>query len=348
MGIEYQDLTRAIKEAQLSAQPSLSFMMSFFKKKDTVDTELVEEDSQLKGARVAKIVNPDAVADGTEIPQFTGEIFKLPTIQDKQMITGRDLKKKLKGESVYSQSTPAGKGAIIIKEVIEDQKNKINNKMELLAIDALFNGQVSIIGKGEDRIISFNRDPSLTVDLGAGNYWDEATSDPTADIDDFIELLGNVGSNATHLIGRPSVIRKLISNDEIKAELDNKGIENGELTYQSLANNNGSIYYGKYKELEIWGYNGNYKDDSGNSQKAIPDGKIVVLCADNGNTDMAGYSADIHVESPSLASNKEVAIDNRNFITKISTGDKAIVVEGIQTRCPLLDPTSSLVATVIS
>lgn len=347
--IEFGDLTRVMGKSLEKSAPKPTLMMSFFANKETYDTEIVELDKRFKGARVAKFVNPDAVADGTEKLSFDNYTFKLPTMQDLQTLTGKELKKRLLGENVYAAKTPAQKGAIITKEIQTEQRDMVEVAMELMAIDAVFNGQLTIVGKGENRVLSFNRKASHTIVLGSGNYWDEGTSVPDEDIETFIDLIGQAGSNATHMIGRFATMRHFVKNDVIKAELDNKRIENGEIRFKSMLDVDGSIYYGKYKGIELWGYEGNYVDSNGVEQKAVPAKKVAILSARNANSDIAGYSADVDIDFNMGGSNVKAAKDARQFISKITKGKKVIEIEAIQTRAPMLiDADSTIVATVIS
>ena len=347
--ITFKDLTRAAMKALSKAGPKPKFFMNFFGNLETKDTEVVELDKQFKGIKVAMFVNPDAVADGREKLSFDNYVFKLPTMQDSVALTGKELKKRLMGQNVYTQKTSAAKAAILILEIQNEQKEMIENAMELMAIDAVFNGQLTIVGKGENRVIDFDRSAANTIDLGAGNYWDETGGAPEDDIEEFIDIIGQAGSNATHIAGRLETVRVLVKKLAKNDDFDSRRIQRGDLTFESFADVNGAIFYGTYKGLEIWGFDGNYKDDDNVSQKAVPAKKIAILSAVNANVDVAGYAADTDIDYPQIQGNTKAVKDNRQFISKVSQGKKVIDVEAIQTRAPMLvDADSTIVATVLS
>jgi len=348
MAIQFADLTRTLSKSLVKTAPKPRLFMQFFGTSATQDTEIVEIDKQFRGIRVAQFVNPDAVADGTEKLNFDEHTFKLPTLQDLMTLTSSELKKRLRGQNVYTQTTFAAKAAIMIAEIQQEQREMIENAMEIMAIGACFDGQISVVGKGENRVVDFARKASNTIDLLAGNYWNEATGTPESDIETFIDLIGQDGSNATHIIGQIATMRALVNNANFKGSLDNRRIENGSLVFESFANINGAIFYGTYKGLEIWGYDGNYTDNKGVAQKAVPAKKVAVLSAVNGNVDIAGYAGDMDVDFNTLNGDSRTAIDGRNFISKVSKAKKVIEVEAIQTRAPLLvDANSTIVATVL-
>lgn len=350
MSIEFLDLTRSQGASFVKTAPKPRMFMQFFGSSETQDSEIIEIDKQFKGIRIASFVNPDAVADGTEKLSFDEHTFKLPTLQDLQTLTSKELKKRLRGQNVYTQTTYAAKAAIIVMEIQQEQREMVENAMELMAIDAAFNGQLTIVGKGENRIVSFDRKAANTVDLGAGNYWDEAGGTPEDDIPDFIDLIGADGSNATHIIGRiatiSATVKKLAATDP--QSFDGAHVDRAMLVFESFAGISGAIYYGTYKGLELWGYDGNYTDVDGAAQKAVPAKKVVVLSAVNGNVDVAGYAGDMDVDFASMNSDTNAVIDNRNAVSKVSKAKKVLEIEIIQTRAPLLvDANSTLVATVL-
>lgn len=348
VNIEFQDLTRAMIKSLEKAQPKPKMFMNFFSNKENETTEYVELDKKFKGARVAEFVNPDAVADGREKLSFDNYVFKLPTMQDLVDLTAKELKKRLMGQNVYTQTTSAAKAAILIKEIQDEQKEFIETRMEVMATEAMFDGKITIVGKGENRVIDFDRKAANTIDLGAGNYWDEAGGAPDEDIETFIDLIATDGSNATHIVGRLATMRVLVKNSKIEAELDNRRIENGNIAFKSMLEVNGAVFYGTYKNIELWGYEGNYVDKDGVAQKAVPAKKVVVLSAVNENVDVAGYAPDIDIDYPSIKGNVKATKDSRQFISKVAKGKKTIEVEAIQTRAPMLkDANSTVVATVL-
>jgi hypothetical protein len=350
MGIEFLDLTRRMGQSFVKTAPKPKMLMQFFSTQENQDTEIIEIDKQFKGIRIAAFVSPDAVADGTEKLSFDEHTFKLPTLQDVQTLTSKELKKRLRGQNVYTMETFAGKAAIMVMEIQQEQREMVENAMELMAIDACFNGQLTVVGKGENRIVDFDRAAANTVDLGLGSYWDEAGGTPESDIPTFIELIGADGSNATHIIGRvatiSATITKLESTDP--GSVDGRHVDVARYTFQSFADVSGAIYFGMYKGVELWGYDGNYTDSAGDAQKAVPAKKIVVLSAANGNVDIAGYAGDMDIDYPEMNGETRAVIDSRNAISKVSREKKVLDIEIIQTRAPMLiDANSTIVATVL-
>lgn len=346
----FTDLTRRMSRSLVKAAPRPRMFMQFFANAETQDSEIVELDKQFSGVRVAEFVNPDAVADGREKLSFDNLIFKLPTMQDSTPLTAKELTKRLRGQTVYAETSPEAKGAVLMQELQNEQADFIENKMELMAIDAAFNGTLTVIGKGENRVIDFNRNAANTIDLGAGNYWDEAGGKPEDDLEDFIDIIAQDSSNATHVIGRVETMRALVKKLEANDALsfDGRHVDRAMLVFESFMDVNGASYYGVYKNLELWGFDGNYQDADGNKQKAVPAKQVVVMSAANDNRDIAGYAPDIDIEF-NMGGNVKATKTNRNLINKVTKVKKLIDSEIIQTRAPMLiDANSTLVATVLA
>lgn len=341
-------MSRAVSAAVMNTSPKIGLFMSFFPVIDTVGERIIELDFKSNGANIASYVNPSHKSKARNKKGFSVKSFILPTKKDKYIITSEDLAKKLFGTTPYTQQQSLQTKALrLADEAVMDLRDNSDVRDEVSAIEQVFEGTLSIVGEGENRSLDFERSADNTVDLGAGNYWDEATSDPAGDFDTFIEIVGESGHVITHAIARPSVMRQFVSNDDIKSELDNRRIENGMLAFESRAAEIGAIYYGMYKNVALWGYSGNYIDEDGVAQKAVPDKKIAFMSRMSQNGTIQGYAQDVAVS----LGKEGVSIDQNNFITKVEITEEPsdALIHGIQTSCPLLlDPDSTLVATVIS
>lgn len=348
MGILLEDLSRNMSKSLLQTAPKPRMFLQFFRNKKRQDTNIVVLDKKLNGLSVAGIVNPNLFAQGREKLNFNTHTFLLPTLKEAMNLNASDLKNRMFGETVFSLQTNAQKAAVLMAEIQQEQRDLIENRLEIMAIEACFTGQIHVKGKGEDRLIDFNRDPDNTYISSSGLAWNEAGANPSKDIEDFItQIAAKSSANATHLIGRPATMSFLINNTDIKDELNNRRIENGSMAFKSFVATGGATYYGTYKNLELWGYNGNYTDENNVAQKAVPEKQICVLSLDNSNVNMCGYvpDLDVDIQNPVYKATK----DARNFVSVFSRNRNSVTVEAIYTGAPMLiDANSTLVATVLS
>ncbi len=305
------------------AQPRL--MSTFFggtpNVMQSVDTEYIESDLFKTKVRVAQFVNPDAVAKGTEKLIFTEQQIKLPTIKDKRTLTSKEMRSRGFGENVYQSGSNQTRVASAMDKELVDMDSTIVNRIELMAIESIFDGKMTIIGEGENRVINYGRKEALKVDLGSGNYYDANGGTPNEDFDDYIALLGENGYTATHVIGRLATMKVFANHTKIKSEIDNRRIENGNLRFASMMKEKGAIYYGMYKNCELWGYDGNYTDPTGVAQKAVPAKKLAFIAAETDNTIIPGYAGDMHVDGGNVSTDSmQVSITPEKKIQKVSIG----------------------------
>ena len=341
-------LSRAAIAAVENTSPKIGVFKSFFPVIDTVGERIIELDFKQNGTNVASYVNPKHKSKARNLKSFDVKSFILPTKKDKYVITGEDLSKKLFGSTPYAQqASKASKALKLMDDAVMDLRDGSSNRDEVSAIEQVFNGTLAIVGEGENRSLDFERSTGNTFNLGSGNYWDEAGADPKTDFDEFILQAAETGHVITDAFARPNVINALTSVLAEDNEYDSKNINNGSLQFMSRAAELGVISYGTYKNIRLWGYMGNYIDEDGVTQTAVPAKKIAFLSENSKNGTIEGYAEDLGV-----AMGKEgVTIDSSNFIVKVEVSDEPseATIHGIQTSCPLLlDPDSTIVATVLA
>ncbi len=325
------NVTKALVAVVKNSAPITSFLTGFFGRTVVQDTQYVEMQDMFSKAIVASFVNPDAVADGTESLSFSRGEFKLPTIQDVQTVTSKDLEQIVLGDTEFVPKTPKEKLWYAIDQKIQDQRNMVSNRHELSAIEATFDGKITVLGKGENRVIDFGRPAELTVDIGAVDatlYFGGANEDIDALFDDMIELMAEYGKVCDTLVGTPALIRKVTRDATVKANLDNRRTEIGDAKFHSMLKEKGVIYHGHYKEVAIYSYKG--------LNGAVPTDRLAWIASENGNVTVNGLAPDITSELGELGIASVTAKDGRNFISNLIPARKSAEVEAIHTGCPML------------
>ena len=160
-------LRRAFIGASEVAVSQPRFLLAFFggfpNAMKSVETEYIESDLFKTKVRVAKFVNPDAVAKGTEKLTFVEQQIKLPTIKDKRSLTSKEMRSKGFGETIYDSSSNQTRVAAAMDTELVDMDSTIMNRLELMAIESIFDGRMTIVGEGENRIIDYSRKTGLSI-----------------------------------------------------------------------------------------------------------------------------------------------------------------------------------------
>ena len=128
-------------------------------------------------------------------------------------------------KAIYDSSSNQTRVAAAMDTELVDMDSTIMNRLELMAIESIFDGRMTIVGEGENRIIDYGRKTGLSVNLGAGNYYGSNGGKPNEDFDDFIALLGENGYTATHVVGRLATMKVLANHTAIKSEIDNEELK---------------------------------------------------------------------------------------------------------------------------
>jgi hypothetical protein len=99
--------------------------------------------------------------------------------------TSKEMRSKGFGETIYDSNSNQTRVAAAMDTELVDMDSTIMNRLELMAIESIFDGRMTIVGEGENRIIDYSRKLGLSIDLGAGNYYGSNGGTPNQDFDDF-------------------------------------------------------------------------------------------------------------------------------------------------------------------
>lgn len=325
-------------------QPKTRLFTGLFPDKQVIEDEIIQLDRKVVKNKIVSYVDPDIEAKSSSVEGFTTDLFKLPTIKDMKHITRQMLMMRGFGYHNYDSSVSSKKKLVdMITDIQRRQIDLFDTKVEIGAIDAYFNGKLSVIGEGENRELLFNRDSSLSPVLTGNAVWGGSTANISSDIGSWITLLNNQGSNPTHLVARSEVIDLMFEDSKVKEEIKtDSGFNFGYGDYNYFGD--GVTFRGIYKNIILLAYSGVYTDESGNTQQAVPSNKIVLLDENNSNQEYFGNN-----NQEMFLTAGDFTKTNRNFYSYFDrTSTFQLGLGAFQTRaCIMSDPDSSLVATVL-
>jgi len=325
-------------------QPKTKFFTSLFKDKQIIEDEIIQLDTRVVKNKIVSYVNPDIEAKSSSVEGFTTDLFKLPTIKDMKHITRQMLMMRGFGYHNYDSSVSNKKKLVdMITDIQKKQIDLFDTKVEVGAIDAYFNGKLSVIGEGENRELLFNRDNSLSPILTGNAVWGGSTANISSNISSWITLLNNQGSNPTHLIARSEIIDLMFEDSKVKEEIKtDSGFNFGYGDYNYFGD--GVTFRGIYKNIILLAYSGVYTDETGATQQAVPTNKVVLLDENNANQEYFGNN-----NQEMFLTAGDFKKTNRNFYSYFDrTSTFQLGLGAFQTRaCIMNDANSSLVATVL-
>ena len=258
-----------------------------FKNTTLYVTESVDIDVYKGKRRMAPFVNPLQAGKIVERLGYSTKTYKPPYIKPKIPTTAADLLVRQPGEMLYgSNVTPEQRAMEQLIKDLQMLNDMITRREEWMAVKALVDGQITVIGEGVADVIDFQMLATHKPVLSGESLWSAAdTADPIADIRKWKRMAAqDSGKNLNVGIMSPDVYDALLACLEAKANtalLSSTQVDLGKIDPTLLPD--GVTYLGRIKSLgmDFYSYEEWYLDPMNGpanevEQPMIPSGKIVL------------------------------------------------------------------------
>ena len=272
-------------EAVVFQEPTPSmFLSSFFKGEDKFSSaEKIEWDEVKQGSSMAKYVDENLEVEATEREPFITREIESPIVQEKRVLTVAELKRRQPGENIYSSKTPAQRAQDYTIEDYAICMNAIDARVEQQCASMMVHGRVDIIGKGVNRYVDYNLPLKMTL-LGS-DRWNQSNGDPIfKSLQEMSRVLRKRGHKPTALLMELSVANIFIKNFEAwKSWLDISRADLGRLEPGPVtdmfkeAQFIGQIKYPGIGIIDLYAYDGTYKDENNNEVPYLDEGRVLML-----------------------------------------------------------------------
>ena len=264
-------------------KPSM-FRSSFFTGADVYSpTETIEWDEVREGASMARYVDENLEVEATEREPFTTHEITTPRVQEKRVLGVKELKRRLPGENPYSTMTPAERAQDFIDGDYAFCMDSIDRRVEQQCSQMMVTGRVDIIGKGVNTYVDYNLPLRLT--LSGTDRWDQAN--PFETLQMMSRTLRKRNYNPTMVVVELSVAQIFIQNFEIwKTWLDIRSADIGQVAPGPVTNIfDAAQFFGQIKWpgigiLDLYTYDGTYKNAEGKETPYLDTGRILMLSAE--------------------------------------------------------------------
>lgn len=274
--------TRTMLPMLDESKPAHSFLKNrYFADERRFETEKVDIDIYIGKRRVAPFVHPKIGGKTVERDGYRTDSFEPPEVSPDMVTTADKMLKRSPGETIYGAGSPQERAAQQVGRDLAELDDMITRREEVMSSEALFQGQVTVKGDGYDEVLRYwpstpSEQPYL--DLGAGNYWNEAGSDPQLNFRNAKrDCVQKSGVQARDALMGTSALDSFLSNTTLKGNLDNRRIDTGEIDPQMLPD--GVTYWGydKTSGLDIWTYEEWYIDpETGLELPMVPEKKVLI------------------------------------------------------------------------
>lgn len=262
------------------------FLSGFFRSppENYHTTEKVEIDI-MRDDRDVAIAIQDLSASGreNEANLYSSKAFTPPIFKEDGTITSYHQIGRQPGQSPFENPDYAENAMNEAFRIFRRMERKLRRTIEWMASQVLTTGTVTLVNESGDALYTIDFKPKSTHFDTVGVTWaaDGTTGTPLADVEDLAEVLVNDGMEEPDtLIFGKTAIERFLANAQVKARLDNRRMELGQIRPQPRGQ--GSIYYGDMvtgsHRFELYAYGGRYRHpQTGNLTKYVGDDTVIML-----------------------------------------------------------------------
>ncbi len=293
---------RYLAEVVRQAPPVYTFFRDrFFTKRKNFTEERVDIDMVKGNRRMAAFVHPRVGGQPLRESGYKTESYKPPLVNPYDVTTADQLMNRLPGETLYSGVTPAERAA----QKLIDEYTRLNDaatrREEWMAVQAIVNGQIPIVGEGVNETISFGL--TNTVTLAGNNRWGQSAAAILDNLEDWVDqTLKNGFTNVDMAILGKKAARLFMADANVQKILDNRRIEMGLVNPRDLPNGVRYIGHINKPSLDLYTYSEVFLDDwtdpdNPATNPLMPENKVVLISSNPGY--MMAYGACTYIEDSS-------------------------------------------------
>jgi hypothetical protein len=244
--------------------------------------EKVAIDIQRFGEDVAIAIKKCTGPNLNDIDVFTTKEFTPPAYGEAFPLDVCELLNRMAGVDPYTAAYQDYAAALVTKvaQGFVLVNDKIVRAVELQASQILQTGELTLTDADGATVYTLDFKPKVAHFPTVSNDWDGASSTKLADLlalSNICRADGQIDMN--QLIFGEYALTNFLQDDEVKAVLDNRRIEVGQVRPEfkdSGATFYGHIWIGAYR-FEMWAYPGSYKDpQTGTVTKYLATDKVIM------------------------------------------------------------------------
>lgn len=264
-------------------KPTTFLRDTFFTRREMSTTDKVDIDIVKGNRNVAPFVHK--VKGGKVIPNtgYQTNTYEPPLVAPKKVTTVDDLLHRQPGENLYSQQTPAQRAVAKMKADFEDLDDMDTRREEVMCAQAIFNGEIEVVGDGINERITFDFENKETL---LAKKWSDPAADPIADLARWKRKVQKTGFvNPNICIMGSTAVAAFLANKKVQEILDIKNMSIATIAPAELPSGASYIGHIALHNISIYTYNQYFTDDwtdkKNPAQKPfVPDNAVALLSTD--------------------------------------------------------------------
>lgn len=273
-------------------RPAPFILNSFFRSIQTETSEDIHFDVDSGKRRLSPFVAPIVAGKLVESKGFKTSTFRPAYIKDKRIFDGNRPFKRVIGERIGGELSPAQRMQVLLATDLQDQLDMLTRRLEVMAVEALRTGAVTVKGdQYPETLVDFGRDAALKVALTTTARWGETGVDPLANLETWSMLVTQKsGAAATTVIMDVKAWQLFSASAKVQQLLDRfRGTD----VLEPTVSGEGGRYMGNIGTFDIWVYAGWYDDpETGLLTPYLPDNTVIITSPELEGTQAFGAIRD--------------------------------------------------------
>jgi hypothetical protein len=274
---------RTMLEGVMQMKPAQRFVLdNFFPDSISFDTINVDYDIQKDKRRMAPFTNPNHEGPVVDNIGFKTRSYKPAYCKPKMRTTAQQiLKTRTVGSPLLAAQDPVAKAAAKLGADYAELDAMIARREEWMALRSLQDGELTIVGDGENRVIDFDYDPDHLEVVTEAEAWNDHTedsiSDPIRDLLNWRRLvLRDSGMAPTDVILGNDAALAFLNHPRVKDWFNRWNFVPGTITVSAVGN---VIDYGflSFIGMRLYTLNEWFIDPDDGLEYEMLDGDTVLL-----------------------------------------------------------------------
>lgn len=273
-------LNRVVQDLKAVRRPPF-LLGRYFTETSISNQEEIYFDVLTGKPRLAPFCSPLVEGKVVQSLGYKTSSFKPAYIKDKRVFEdGKPVRRKA-GMPIAGPVDPMQLRMLNLAQESDDQLGMLERRLEWMASQTLLTGKVTVSGEGYPTTeVDFGRDSSLSVTLSGTARWNDSAPKPLSDFETWAGLVRDVsGATAIDVIMAQNVWNLFRSNDDVKEVMDRAaGLSlRTDLDIGPDAQKLGFTDKGPIGDYNIFIYHDSYTDESGVTQKYLPDDYVLMV-----------------------------------------------------------------------
>lgn len=212
---------------------------------------------------------------------YTNKQFTPPVHKEALAISADDLLERVPGVNPFEDISFQAALTLRLLQNVKKPEQKIRRAIELQSSQVFQTGVVDLKDSSGLTRYTIDYKPKATHFPQTATSWNDAGATPLADLESLCQVI-----KADHLV-RPkrfifgaAALSNFLNNSKVQAILDNRRIDRGSI--RPIVRGEGGTFHGDITVgdcvIEIWSYDGRFKDpETGSSLAYVDENKVIVM-----------------------------------------------------------------------